>query len=90
MDDLYTGLNNSFLVSIAQVQTTPAATQPAQPLAPASPATETNKQVTTPVSTTIASVTPIQQPASNPPVKSTTINEQSVAETPAPLEPPCR
>lgn len=88
MDDLYTGLNNSFLVSIAQVQTTPAATQPAQPLAPASPATETNKQVTTPVSTTIASVTPIQQPASNPPVKSTTINEQSVAETPAPLEPP--
>ena len=87
MDDLYTGLNNSFLVSIAQVQTTPAATQPAQPLAPASPATETNKQVTTPA-TTIASVTPIQQPTGNPPVKSTTINEQSVAETPAPLEPP--
>lgn len=86
MDDLYTGLNNSFLVSIAQVQTTPTATQPAQPLAPASPATETNKQVTTPA-TTIASVTPIQQPTGNPPVKSTTINEQSVAETPAPLEP---
>ena len=31
---------------------------------------------------------PIQQPTGNPPVKSTTINEQSVAETPAPLEPP--